>query len=116
MKKAILITGISLAACALAAFVVLNAGNIMFLIMMGNMGSKTVVQTLPSPEGGYEARVINVDQGALGGDTVVEVQKNDWKARTEQIYIGEWGEFETMEIYWKDEHSLVINGKEYQVD
>lgn len=113
MKKGILI---AIAACGLAIFLVLNAGNICFLIMMANMGSKTVVQTLPSPEGGYEARVIDVDQGALGGDTVVEVQKVGSLTKAKQIYIGEWGEFKTMEIYWKSEHILVINGKEYEVD
>lgn len=88
----------------------------MFLIVMGNMGSKTVVQSLPLPEGGYETRMIDVDQGGLGGDTVVEVQKNDCTARTEQIYIGDWGEWRTMEIYWENERCLVINGKEYRVD
>lgn len=33
-----------------------------------------------------------------------------------QVYYGAWGEFENMEIYWKDENSLVINEKEYSVE
>lgn len=32
------------------------------------------------------------------------------------MYKGEWGEFETMVIRWKDNRTLLINGKEYPVD
>jgi hypothetical protein len=77
---------------------------------------KTVIQTLPSPGGTYEARVIDVDEGALGGSTIVEVERNSCLARPKQVYVGEWGEYETMEIYWKNDDCLVINGKEYGVD
>ena len=86
-----------------------------FVVMIGNIGQKTVVQVLPSPDGTYEARVIDVDQGALGGDTVVEVERKGFLTRPKRIYIGEWGEWETMEIYWKDETTLVINGVWYDV-
>ena len=118
MKKPIVITAICLAVCAIIAFfvfLVMNMGNILFLVMMGNIGTKTVVQTLPSPDGTYEARVIDVDEGALGGSTIVEVERNGWLARPKRIYLGEWGEYETMEIYWKNDDCLVINGKEYSV-
>jgi hypothetical protein len=76
---------------------------------------KTVIQTLPSPGGTYEARVIDVDEGALGGSTIVEVERNSWLARPKRIYLGEWLEYETMDIYWKNDDCLVINGKEYSV-
>jgi hypothetical protein len=76
---------------------------------------KTVMQTLPSPGGTHEARVIDVDEGALGGSTIVEVERNGWRARPKRVYVGEWGEYETMEIYWKNDDCLVINGKEYSV-
>jgi hypothetical protein len=72
--------------------------------------------TLPSPGGTHEARVIDVDEGALGGSTIVEVERNGWLARPKRIYVGEWGEYETMEISWKNDDYLVINGKEYGVD
>jgi len=32
------------------------------------------------------------------------------------VYYGAWGEFENMEICWKDENRLVINEKEYSVE
>jgi hypothetical protein len=46
----------------------------------------------------------------------VEVERNGWLARPKQLYLGEWGEYETMDIYWKNDDCLVINGKEYGVD
>lgn len=87
-----------------------------FVLLLGSIGQKTVVQTLPSPDGTYEARVIDVDQGALGGNTVVEVERNGFLTRPKRIYIGDWSEWKTMQIQWKDEHTLMINGKAYRVD
>lgn len=111
MKKAILwaVGGM------LGLFLVMAAGIALIGLQLADFGQKTVVQTIPSPDGTYEARVIDDDQGALGGSTIVEVDQNGW-AKPKQIYTGPWGIFETMEIYWKDEDTLVINGKEYRVD
>ena len=78
--------------------------------------AKTIMQTLPSPNGTFEARVIDVDQGALGGNTVVEVKKVGSIAKPKLVYTGQWGEYETMEIYWKNDSCLVINGEEYSLD
>lgn len=87
-----------------------------FALLFENIGQNTVVRVLPSPDGTFEARIIDSDQGAMGGGTIVEVQKQGSRRRPERVYLGEWGEFKTMEIYWKSEHILVINGKEYWVD
>ena len=79
-----------------------------------------MVQTLPSPNGTYYAEVIDSDQGALGGDTLVEVydtrkqldlflitvQKNP-----QLVYFGDWGDFKTMTLQWESEQVLLINGK-----
>ena len=113
MKKALLWTigGI------VAAFVAVQVGILVFILLVfGSIGENTVVQTLPSPDGTYEARVIDVDQGALGGNTVVEVERNGFLTWPKQIYIGDWSEWKTMQIQWKDEHTLMINGKVYRVE
>lgn len=78
-----------------------------------SLSENTVLQTLPSPSGTCEARVIENDQGAMGGATIVEVERDGavWR-----IYTGPWSEAETIEVYWKDDTCLVINGKEYAVE
>lgn len=98
-----------------AVIVVLLGIALFFALLFENIGQNTVVRVLPSPDGTFEARVIDSDQGAMGGATIVEVEKKGW-SKPKRIYTGPWGTYETMEIYWKDEDTLVINGKEYRVD
>ena len=90
-----------------------------------SFGEMTVVQRLPSPEGTYYAELIDDDQGALGGNTLVYVydtrqriylgllmvQKNP-----QRVFMGRWGLFETMELEWESEQVLKINGRPYEVD
>ena len=85
--------------------------------VFGSIGEDTVIQTLHSPDGSRYAEVIDSDQGALGGDTLVRVYKYKtlFKDRGEIVYKGEWREYEDMEIYWKDDDTLVINSKEYPI-
>ena len=33
-----------------------------------------------------------------------------------RVYTGEWGEFDTMSMEWKNDSTLLINGKSYEVD
>lgn len=90
-------------------------------LTFGKIGTDTVVNTLSSPDGRYYAEVIDVDQGALGGNTVVEVsgkREIDLIAFRiseipQRVFIGEWGEHKDMEIYWKNDTCLVINSTEY---
>lgn len=89
---------------------------------IGGFGSKTLLKSVPSPQNTYVAEVIYYDQGALGGDALVEVQN---KSRTFHVLIGTFSkspvrvysaklnEIELSQIKWKDEHTLVIDGKEY---
>lgn len=94
-----------------------------FLLLLP-MGRKKVVKTIPSPEGTYYAEMTDSDQGALGGDTLVHIHKTkklDFLAFSitkipELVFIGEWKEYETMQIYWKNERCLVINGIEYNTE
>lgn len=93
-------------------------------LVFGGIGQNTVVQTVESPSGAYCAKVMDIDQGALGGDTAVDVYEKDdlnlWAFRIfktpKRVYQGEWGAFEDMEIYWKDDRYLVINSVEYPME
>lgn len=111
-------------ALVLSTMMVLPIGFISFIFLtFGNIGQNTVVQTIESPNGEYYAQVIDSDQGALGGDTLVDVyQKSGINAflfkiekKPQRVYWGDWGEFENMQIYWKDDNRLVINSVEYEI-
>lgn len=107
----------------LSALVILLLVLLSFVIFVfSDFGSCTVVRSVASPQNTYVAEVIDVDQGALGGDTLVNVQTNiktinlligKFSKAAIHVYRGEWGEFEDMQIGWKDERTLIINGKEY---
>lgn len=94
------------------------------LLTFGNIGHNTVVKSVESPNGVYYAQVIDSDQGALGGDTLVDVYENKeinvlvfkLYKMPQHVYYGDWGEFENMEIHWKDDHCLVINSVEYEIE
>lgn len=98
------------------------------LVLYGLFGSLAifqVVKTVPSPNHSYEARLINNDQGALGGATIVEVKQHKGRITLligeiskvpMRVYEGGWGEFETMELSWRDDHTLLINGNAYPMD
>lgn len=95
----------------------------LFVLVFGNFGKNTVVKTIVSPNEKYYAQVIDSDQGALGGDTLVDVYNKGFDAivfrineKPQRVYQGEWGEFEEMQIYWKDNSCLVINSKEYNIE
>ena len=91
--------------------------------MLDGLSVDTVVQTIPSPDGSYYAQVIDSDQGAMGGRTVVEIcpqegldallfriQKKSW-----EIYSGPWGEAEYLRVRWKDNNTLEINSVLYPI-
>ncbi len=93
-------------------------------VFFGNLAVNTVVNTVVSLSGEYYAEVVDSDQGATGGSTVVYVKKSDYlnllimkiEKNPERIYLGEWGEYKTMDIKWADDKTLLINSKEYKVD
>lgn len=115
---------LKIVALVLSALMVLPIGFTSLLVVFFPIGQNTVVQTKESPSGRYYAEVIDNDQGALGGDTVVNVYEK-WeinlllfkiKKEPQQVYFGEWGEFENMDIYWKDDGCVVINSVEYEIE
>ena len=91
--------------------------------LFGNIGQNTVVQTIKSPNETHYAEVIDSNQGALGGDTIVKVYGTKgvdtpiFRVYKEQtVYIGEWGEFKDMEVYWENKGILMINGIRIEVE
>ena len=96
-----------------------------FCLIFGSIGYTTVIQTAVSPNGEYRAEVLDVNQGALGGDTIVEAYENrkhinlcvlSISKKPQRVYVGNWGEFEKMKIYWKDDLHLVINSLVYEIE
>lgn len=95
-----------------------------FSLLFGNMSRDTVVKSIDSPNKSFYAEVIDSDQGALGGETYVDVYEKKGintpvfkiRKKNQRVYQGDWGEFENMEIYWKNDNCLVINSAEYIVE
>jgi hypothetical protein len=87
-------------------------------------GSSTVVRSELSPNSIFLAEIINVDEGALGGSTLVYATRlnsdvnlfiGTLKRDSQRIYEGEWGEFEKMTLRWEGDNILYINEKQYAV-
>lgn len=92
-------------------------------LTFGNFAQDTLVKSIESPNGVYYAEVIDNDQGALGGNTYVDVYENVVDAmifkvskKPQRVYHGKWGEFENMKIYWNDENCLVINSVKHTIE
>ena len=108
-------------------FALMTAFVIFFAFMMltfGSIGQNTVIKNIESPNGNFYAQVIDSDQGAFGGDTLVNVYEKRGidtfifrlKDKPQRVYLGEWREYESMHISWKDDKCLVINSVEYEIE
>lgn len=113
----------SLALSALVTLPIISFG--LITLFFGNLAQNTVVQTVKSPSGKYYAEVVDSDQGALGGDTHVNVYYEESRIdfivfkvekKPQSVYFGDWGEAYDMEVYWKGEQCLVINSVEYEIE
>ena len=109
------LTGISLVILVPLVFFM----GLLSFVSLFPIGHTTVVQTLYSPEGTYYAELIDSDQGALGGDTIVDVYTTSAKLDLffleiskdpQTVYFGDWGEFKNMKLEWESEQVLLING------
>ena len=96
-----------------------------FGVLLDDFGHVSVVKTVQSPNGQYRADVVDVDEGARGGSTLVEVYDNSrhfdllivtFSKKPQRAYFGEWGAFENMSIRWKNDRCLIINGKECEIE
>lgn len=98
---------------------------ILFSLMsmaFADLGMNTVVGHYDSPNGAYRIEVIDVDQGALGGDTVVRLYYEKpilnlgivkIMKKPEGLYVGDWREH--INISWVDNDTVVINGTKYDI-
>lgn len=116
---------LKIVALLLSGLMVLPIGFFCFIaLIFGNIGQNTVVQTVESPSGKYYAQVIDSDQGALGGDTLVDVYEKSLVntiifkivKKPQRVYSGNWGEFKNMQIHWKNDGCLVINSAEHEIE
>ena len=107
--------------CALmTAFILFFA---FIMLTFGNIGQNTVIKSIDSPSGNLYVQVVDSDQGALGGGTIVDVYEKreidvvvfKLKDKPQRIYVGEWGEFDNIKIHWKDDNYLVVNSVEYEI-
>ena len=94
-------------------------------MLFSDFGHTEVLKTLASPSETFEARVIDVDQGALGGNTLVDVRDCRFsldmgfcviRRRDRRVYTGPWGEGEKLEIAWRGDETLIVGGRAYQLD
>ncbi len=109
----------------LSALTVIPVGFFAFIMLFaGNMVHETIVQSLESPNGAYYAEIVSVDEGALGGSTVVNVYENKrfdigilriYK-KPKLVYYGDWYERKNMEIYWRDNGHLVVQSAAYPIE
>lgn len=109
----------------LSGLMILPIAYLSFIILIfGNIAENTVVQTVDSPNGQYYAEVIDNDQGALGGATIVNLRSNHSldlllfkiEKKPQQVYYGEWGEYKGMNVYWRDDEWLVVNSHVYRIE
>ena len=116
---------LKIVALALSALMVFPVGFVSYIaLIFGNIGQNTVVQTVESPGRKYYAQVVDSDQGALGGGTLVDVYTKSGinfilfkiEKNPQRVYTGDWGEFEDMQIHWKNDKCLIINSVEYEIE
>lgn len=94
-------------------------GNI--IVAFSDFGLNTVVRTEESPDGKHYAELIDSDHGATGGDTLVKVYRRGGfhailfsvTPKPQTVYVGPWGMSDYMELYWKSDNCLVVNGEEH---
>ncbi len=92
-------------------------------LVSGFMGSDTVEETIPSPNGKYVLE-ITTEESLLSSKMAVKVRLaspvsgallGDYSADAVTVYEGEPHEADTAKIEWKNESTIVIDGNEYVV-
>ncbi len=103
---------------------VISIGWVWFAAGFGTTANEVVIREINSPNGTYYARVIERDQGALGGNTVVDVHEKSGvdlilfliEKEPTRVHYGKLGAHKTMQIYWRGEDCLVVDAYEYQIE
>jgi hypothetical protein len=110
-KRALKIIAVFISSCLLLVSMLLSMLFLAFGFFLSDFGLTEEIRTVPSPKGNYSLVVVNVDQGALGGNTLINVRRSylgmvEWKRR---IYIGRWGEQPNIE--WVGNYEIRVNGE-----
>ena len=97
----------------------------LFALTFGMIGViTTVVQEVKSPDGQYTAYLTDVDQGALGGDTRIEIMKkpiNTPFGRYSSYYYRDWddwagvGVLSEITFEWLDNETLIYGNTEIDI-
>lgn len=89
-------------------------------LFAGNLIETKIVEAVDSPDGKYRAELISSDQGALGGDTYIDVYRNGIDAyifkitgKPERVYCSGWMAYLNLDIYWKDNNHFIVGSKEH---
>lgn len=92
--------------------------------VVGSFGSADVTAELESPNGAYAAQAIYEDRGIFGAKTYVKVLSKEVEkdllllsfTKSPVKITGEWSEKDdALQMQWKDNETLLINGKAYSV-
>lgn len=95
-----------------------------FIMAFGSIAQNTIVRQVMSPDQSYAAILIDSEQGALGGNTWIDIEYRTSNipvgygrfVKVTRVYTGRCGEFETISMEWQDDHTLLIDGKSYRID
>ena len=81
------------------------------LFAVSNFGKNTVIYEAYSSDNKYRVDVIDSDQGALGGGTLVKLYRiypmNSFQHMDKWLYQGPWGE--KLKIRWIDNENVIID-------
>ena len=110
--------------------IIYSAGVLILFFMLfiaflfSDFGENKVVASVVSPNDKYVAEIVSIDQGALGGDTVVNITRQHrdinfligkLKKDPKRIYHGRWGEFYDMVLRWETDNILNINDIKHDI-
>ena len=95
-----------------------------FVVLFSGMGYVKVVRSVPSPNGEYVAEILDANQGALGGDTIIQIQEDKGinclifkiEKKPNRIYLGEWGEFDDIDVRWENNEVVLIDSVKYPIE
>lgn len=110
-KRAFQFVTLFISSCFLLVSAILGVSLFALGIFLSDFSRTEEIRSVPSPNGSYSLVVEKVDQGGLGGNTVVYVSRSylgiiEWKRR---IYLGRFSEQPIME--WIGNHDVLLNGE-----
>ena len=115
------ITWLQIVSIILSFVIFIPLSFLSFIVSIFPIGEDTVINILESPNKGYYAEIIDSDQGALGGNTFIDVYdlRNNFDLylfkiykRPQRVYKGSWSAYKDIQIYWTTENNLIIDGNE----